>query len=253
MRPADEEAQMFPITNTVSTRRPAIVTWALLAVNCAVFLFQQSLSPEMHEVFVARFALIPALYFSPYVEASLSLSDYLPFFTNMLLHRGWLHLILNMWTLWLFGPAVEDRLGSLRFLVFYVACGLAASYAHAVFNPLSTIPALGASGAIAGVLACFLILFPLARIIVLVPILFLPLFFELPTIVFIGLWFLVQLMQGTAELFLPTGGAGIAWWAHIGGFFAGLVLGPLLAGARRHARRYYADEGILGFTPTGRP
>jgi membrane associated rhomboid family serine protease len=158
-----------------------------------------------------------------------------------------------MWTLWLFGPAVEDRLGHLRFLLFYLACGLVASYAHAAFNPFSIVPALGASGAIAGVLACFLLLFPLARLIVVVPILFIPLFFEVPTIVFMGLWFFIQLMQGAAELFLPTGAAGIAWWAHVGGFVAGLLLGPLLIQSRNRFRPYYADEGVLGFTPTGRP
>src|SRR6185436_18721352 len=98
----------------------------------------------------------------------------------MFLHGGWLHLLLNMWTLWLFGPAVEDRLGTIRYIVFYVCSGAFASYTHAVFNPLSSVPALGASGAIAGVLACFLLFYPWAQLIILVPILFLPLFFEVP-------------------------------------------------------------------------
>jgi membrane associated rhomboid family serine protease len=227
----------------------------LIAGNCVIFLVQSGLEPAELELFIARFALVPARYFAPlaFRDIDASVVDYLPFLTNMFLHGGWLHLIVNMWTLWLFGPAVEDRLGSFRFIFFYVACGLVASYAHAAFNPLSIVPTLGASGAIGGVLACFLLLFPLARLIVLVPILFLPLFFEVPTIVYIGLWFFMQLVQGTAEFFLPAGGAGIAWWAHIGGFVAGLVLGPLLAQSRRRFRPYYADEGVLGFTPTGRP
>jgi membrane associated rhomboid family serine protease len=246
---------VIPISNTAPTRNPAIVTWMLIATNCLVFLFQSSLDPLQLELFVARFALVPARYFAPlgFRDLDAGFADYLPFLTNMFLHGGWLHLIFNMWTLWLFGPAVEDRLGHLRFLLFYLACGLVASYAHAAFNPFSIVPALGASGAIAGVLACFLLLFPLARLIVVVPILFIPLFFEIPTIVFMGLWFFIQLMQGTAELFLATGAAGIAWWAHVGGFVAGLLLGPLLIQSRNRFRPYYADEGVLGFTPTGRP
>jgi membrane associated rhomboid family serine protease len=246
---------MIPITNTAPTRNPPFMTWTLIAANCLIFLFQSGLSPAELELFINRFALIPARYFAPlpFGDVDRSIAAYLPFLTNMFLHAGWLHLIFNMWTLWLFGPAVEDRLGSLRFLFFYLACGLVASYAHCAFNPLSVVPAIGASGAIGGVLACFLFLFPLARLIVLVPILFLPLFFEVSTIVYIGLWFILQLMQGAAEFFLPARGAGIAWWAHIGGFLAGFVLGPLLSRSRRRFRQYYADEGVLGFAPTGRP
>jgi membrane associated rhomboid family serine protease len=185
---------MIPIANTAPTRNPPLMTWALIAANCLIFLFQSGLSPAELELFIHRFALIPARYFAhlPFGDVDRSVADYLPFLTNMFLHAGWLHLIFNMWTLWLFGPAVEDRLGSLPYLFFFLACG-----------------------------------------------------------VYIGLWFIIQLMQGTAELFLPTGGAGIAWWAHIGGFLAGLVLGPLLVQSRGRFRQYYADEGVLGFTPTG--
>src|SRR6202023_2101319 len=159
------------------------------------------------------------------------------------------HLILNMWTLWLFGPTIEDRLGSGRYLVFYLVCGVLASLTHAAFNPYSTVPALGASGAIAGVLGCYMRLFPSARIIVVVPILFFPFFFEVPAVVFAGLWFLLQVLQGAAELIgAPTPG-GIAWGAHIGGFVAGFALAPLLHRPERRYRLYYADEGVLGFSP----
>jgi membrane associated rhomboid family serine protease len=108
------------------------------------------------------------------------LLDYLPFLTNMFLHGGWLHLILNMWTLYLFGPAVEDRLGSGRYLAFYLICGLVASFTHAIFNPNSAVPALGASGAISGVLGSFILMFPLARLVIVIPILFFPFFFRCP-------------------------------------------------------------------------
>jgi membrane associated rhomboid family serine protease len=116
----------------------------------------------------------------------------------------------------------------------------------------STIPTLGASGAIAGVLGCYMRLFPLARVVVLVPILFLPLFFEVHAFVFVGVWFLLQLLQGMAELIIPSTGGGVAWWAHIGGFVAGILLVPLLRTSERSYPKYYPDEGILGFDTLGR-
>jgi membrane associated rhomboid family serine protease len=232
---------MLPIEIAVPTRYPALVTYALIAANCLVFLFQISLPPSAQEAFVIQFALIPARDFAgPPGVASEGLLDYLPFLSNMFMHGGWLHLILNMWTLYLFGPAVEDRLGSARYLVFYLACGLFASIAHAFFNPTSTVPALGASGAISGVLGSFIIMFPLARLVIVIPILF------------AGFWFLTQVTSGVAELFMPSQGGGIAWWAHTGGFVAGAVLTPLLRQSPRAYRAYYADEGILGFGPSGR-
>src|ERR1700704_2702850 len=207
---------MFPLQTTAPTRSPPLVTCTLIAVNCAIFLVQISLTPEELEQFLVQFALVPARYFAPLPFGNLGGLSYLPFFTNMFLHGGWLHLLLNMWTLWLFGPAVEDQLGTLRYILFYSCAGVVASYPHAVFNPLSVVPALGASGAIAGVLACFLLLYPWARLIILVPILFLPLFFEVPALVYVGLWFLMQVVQGTADLLARSTG-GIAWWAHVGG------------------------------------
>src|ERR1700684_1348148 len=128
-----------------------------------------------------------------------------------------------MWTLWLFGPAIEDRLGHLRYLAFYLACGLAASAAHVMFNPTSIVPALGASGAIAGILGCYMRLFPFAQVVVLVPVIFIPLFLALPGVIFAGLWFLMQALQATTGLFLPSAGGAVAWWAHIGGFIGGFA------------------------------
>ncbi|HXQ66203.1 MAG TPA: rhomboid family intramembrane serine protease [Alphaproteobacteria bacterium] len=245
---------MFPLQTAVPSRYPPIATWALIAANCAVFLVEVNLSPEQLDAFIAQFALVPAdvLMPLPGSHSGPGPAAWLPIVTNMFLHGGWLHLIFNMWTLWLFGPAIEDRMGSGRYLAFYLGCGVLASVSHAVFNPTSMVPALGASGAIAGVLGCYVRLFPLARMIVLVPVLFLPLFFELPAIIFVGLWFLLQLMQGAAEFFMPSGGGGIAWWAHVGGFLAGLAIGPLLHRPIGRYRKHYADEGILGFTPLGR-
>jgi membrane associated rhomboid family serine protease len=155
---------MFPIKNAVPTRYPPLVTRALITVNCAVFLFELSLSPGEVNRLLLRFALIPAQYFSPYSDTGLSPVDYLPFLTMMFLHGGWLHLILNMWTLWLFGPAVEDRMGHGRYFAFYLACGILASVTQVAASPSSTVPALGASGAIAGIMGCYVRLFPLARL-----------------------------------------------------------------------------------------
>jgi membrane associated rhomboid family serine protease len=244
---------MFPIKNAVPSRYPPLITWSLIAANCIVFFAELSLSPRELDWFLFQFALIPARYSAAfsYADGSLSLADFLPFVTNMFLHGGWIHLILNMWTLWLFGPTIEDRLGPGRYLAFYLLCGIFASVAHVLFNPGSPVPALGASGAIAGVLGCYLRLFPLARIVVMIPILFIPLFFEVPAVVFAGLWFMMQLLQGTVELFAPSAGGGVAWWAHVGGFVAGFLLAPPLHLSVRRYRPYYADEGILGFTPMG--
>ena len=239
---------MFPIKNTVPSRYPAVVTWLLIAVNCVCFFYEQSLSEGELNSLILSFALVPARYTE---AAGLTPADYLPFLTMMFLHAGWLHLILNMWSLWLFGPTVEDRLGHWQYLAFYLACGVIAGIAQLTSDPHSMVPALGASGAIAGIMGCYVLLFPWARIVILVPILFLPLFFEVPSIVFIGLWFLAQLFQGVTELFGSSVGGGVAVWAHVGGFLAGLGFGILLTRPKPGYRPYYADEGILGFNPQG--
>jgi membrane associated rhomboid family serine protease len=239
---------MIPIRTTAPARYPAFVTWVLIGVNCFVFFVQVGLTPAELEEFLLRFALIPARYS---LQSALTPDDFIPFITMMFLHGGWLHLIMNMWMLWLFGPAVEDRLGHSRFLLFFLGCGIAAALAQMASDPYSVIPALGASGAIAGVLGCTMALFPLSRVIVVVPILFLPLFFEVHAVVFIGLWFVLQVLQGTISLLSPSEG-GVAWWAHIGGFLTGLLIGPMLHRSERGYRIYQPDEGILGFDTMGR-
>jgi membrane associated rhomboid family serine protease len=246
---------MFPIHDTVPRRNPPFIVWSLIAINTLVFLFELNLDPRLQEWFLYHFGLVPARYSDPLWAISVGLSpfDYFPFLTNMFLHGGWGHLIGNMWTLWLFGSAVEDRLGPFRFIVFYLACGIVASGVHYYFNMAATIPALGASGAIAGVIGAYGRMFPLARILFVIPILFFPFFFELPSLVYAGFWFLLQFLQGTSELLAPKLGGGIAWWAHIGGFIAGLVLIHVLRPTTRRRRRYFPDEGVLGYGPRGEP
>ena len=245
---------MIPIRDSVPRRYPPTIVWALIAANAAVFLFQASLSASALERFWETYALIPARYFGD-LATQLPPSgfvDYLPFLANTFLHGNWWHLLLNMWTLWIFGPAVEDRLGALRFLAFYLFAGVAASLAHALVNADSLVPALGASGAIAGVIGCYVRMFPLARLVLLVPVLFFPFFFEIPAIVYATFWLMMQVLPGLATLLAPTAGGGIAWWAHIGGFVVGWLLAPRIRRPARGYRQYYADEGHGGFFPNGR-
>jgi membrane associated rhomboid family serine protease len=244
---------MIPIHTAVPSRYPPLVTWTLIAINCVVFLIENSMGPLQLEQFLLHYALIPARYAQLFDNGNFDLADFTPFITMMFLHAGWLHLIFNMWTLWLFGPTIEDRMGHGRFLIFYLLCGIAAAVAQILASPTSSIPTLGASGAIAGVLGSFMGLFPLARVVVVVPILFIPLFFQVPAFLFIGLWFLIQLLQGAVELFLPSSNGGVAWWAHVGGFVTGLLLIPLFQRPAQEYRAYYRDEGVLGFHPSGRP
>ena len=158
------------------------------------------------------------------LRVGLSIDDYWPFLTSMFLHGGWMHIIGNMWTLWIFGDNVEDRMGPLRFVCFYLLCGIAAGLIHWFTNLDSTLPTVGAFGAIAGVLGAYFFLFPYARVIVLVPVFFLPFFFELPALVYLGFWALSQVWSGTLALVGPGDVGGVAWWAHVGGFMAGIVL-----------------------------
>ena len=217
-----------------------MVVWAIIALNVAVFLYQLSLGPRELQVLPNQHALVPLRYFSPgwAREIGLSPTDLTPFLTNTFMHGGFLHIILNMWTLYIFGPALEDRLGSARFAVLYLLAGVAASATHAVLNAASPLPVLGASGAIAGIIAAYAVRFPYAWVRVLVLIVFIPLFFSIPAVVFAGIWFFTQVVQGTSELFSPFAGGGIAWWAHIGGFVSGWVLLHWLEHWGRPAVRY---------------
>lgn len=239
---------MFPIRDTIPARNPPIVTWLLILTNGVIFLFELMLPPRALPEFFYVFGVVPARYSHPEWAAwvGLPLNDYWPFLTSMFLHGGWLHVIGNMWTLWIFGDNVEDRMGPLRFLVFYLLCGLAAGTVHWYTNPHSTLPTVGASGAIAGVMGAYFALFPASRVIVLLPILFFPFFFELPAILYLGFWALTQVFSGSLSLAAAGDAGGVAWWAHVGGFVAGLVLYQFFirhgSAYRRPARDEYQLE-----------
>jgi rhomboid family protein len=215
---------MIPIRDTIPRRNFPYAVWLLIAVNVFAFIRELSLPEGATEEFIYLFGLVPARFTHVDWAASVGFPHtFFPFFTTMFLHGGWLHIIGNMWVLWIFGDNVEDRMGPIRFLVFYLLCGLAAGVVHVLTNRDSTVPAVGASGAIAGVMAAYFALFPRARIIAMFPIIFYPVFFQVPAWVYLGFWFLTQFFSGTLAIASHREVAGIAWWAHIGGFGAGLL------------------------------
>lgn len=214
---------MFPFTDTAPrAARPGIVL-ALILVNALIFLWTWSLPPRLLNAVMIDYALIPARYTHPELARSVGLdpNDYWPLLTNTFLHGGWLHVITNMWFLWIFGPAMEARFGRFWFAVLYVGGGIVASIVHVLTHVDSTEPALGASGAIAAVIAAYALTYPTARVITIIPIVFIPLFVPVPALLFAAIWFGLQLLQGSTELAVPQMAATVAWWAHIGGFVFG--------------------------------
>jgi membrane associated rhomboid family serine protease len=217
------------------------VTLVLILVNVAVFLYQVSLAvagPEAHQVFVETYGAIPLRTAHALAGRYPFVDGVAPIFTSIFLHGGWFHLIGNMWFLWIFGDNIEDELGHFPYLVFYIACGLAASLAHFFANPTSTVPAVGASGAIAGVMGAYLVRFPWARIVTLIPIFFFFTTVEIPAVLMLFYWFLIQFVSGAAT-FGQSSMGGVAWWAHIGGFVTGAALIWSRPRRRRLRRPYY--------------
>jgi membrane associated rhomboid family serine protease len=233
---------VIPLRDSVRAQGWPLVTYALIGANVWMFLFELALGPEL-EGFIRTWAFVPARYFLlAEAEPANWIDRYLPLLTSMFLHGGWAHLLGNMVYLGIFGDAVEDRLGHLRYLAFYLLTGVGAGLAHAYLNPASTVPTVGASGAISGVLGGYLVLFPHARVLALVPLLFF--FFEiveLPAVLYLGFWFLMQFLSGTLALAVAGEAGGVAWWAHVGGFVAGMVVVSVIH--RQHSRpRLWADQ-----------
>ncbi|HEX9092498.1 MAG TPA: rhomboid family intramembrane serine protease [Coriobacteriia bacterium] len=216
---------MFPIRDENPTSRITWMTWLIIAINLAVFGYEFWLSLTagvgVFDEFVIRYSFVPARFFaSPF-----SPREWATVLTAMFMHGGWLHVGGNMLYLWIFGNNIEDRLGSARFLGFYLAAGLAATAAQAIVSPTSALPTLGASGAVAGVLAAYLLLYPRARVTTLVFIFFFIEVAAIPAYLIIIVWFVIQLGSGLGSLGQATAaGGGVAYFAHIGGFIAGLAL-----------------------------
>ena len=234
---------MIPLKDDAPRIGTPYVTYALLALNTLAFFYELSIGAQGRQnldFFVFQFGVVPArfivvLFNHGYVPWDLvsqlgtryvpPMAAILPIFTSMFLHGGWLHLIFNMWALWIFGDNVEDYLGHSLYLVLYFVCGIAAALLHTLFNRASTVPSVGASGAIAGVMGAYFLLYPRARVLTLVPFFFV-FFMWLPSWIVLGYWFVAQFLSGAATSIAAHSGnsTGIAFWAHVGGFLAGMLL-----------------------------
>jgi membrane associated rhomboid family serine protease len=229
---------VIPLKDMTPRRSFPIVTLLLIAANVIVFVHQITLPHAASGAFIRTYALTPS-----HIQLALEghrytlLEAFLPLFTCMFLHGGFLHIIGNMLFLWVFGGNVEDRFGPFGYLLFYLVCGIASGLTQVVFSWGSHIPSLGASGAISGVLGAYIVFFPRARILTLVPLLIIFFTVRIPAAVFIGLWFVMNFLSGVSSLgALNTGG--VAWWAHVGGF----LLGALIAGFTQLVSRAPAYE-----------
>lgn len=211
---------MIPLRDTVQSRNYPVVNMSIIGANVLVYLIELAQGPHLQAFFVT-YGLVPARYSVPQISAYFSTwQQLLPFFSFMFVHAGFWHLLGNMWFLYIFGDNVEDHLGPLRYLSFYIVCGLVSGLFHVAVNWHSRIPTIGASGAIAGIMGAYFILYPRAKILTLIPIFIIPLFFRIPAFFFLGFWFLIQALSAGGS---AAQGGGIAWWAHIGGFLFGML------------------------------
>ncbi|MGH9720868.1 MAG: rhomboid family intramembrane serine protease [Bryobacteraceae bacterium] len=217
---------MIPLRDTIPSRSTPVVTAAIIAVNVMVFLYQISLEPYARNHFIYSYAMIPARF------------DSISLITSIFLHGGWMHLIGNMWFLWIYGDNVEDILGHGKYLLFYALCGVAAGFVQYTMNAGSRIPTVGASGAIAGVMGAYMIKFPHSRIITLVPIIIIFTTIEVPAVLLLLYWFALQFFNGVGSIgYSHASSGGVAWFAHIGGFLAGMALILLIPTHERYRRR----------------
>ncbi|HUS19286.1 MAG TPA: rhomboid family intramembrane serine protease [Terriglobales bacterium] len=217
---------MIPLRDDAPRTTTPFITYFLVALNCLIFLFEVSLTSGSRAEFVYQFGVVPesvvdAISGTP--GASVAGAG-VSILSSMFLHASWLHLIANMWALWIFGDNIEDHIGHFRYLALYLASGISASVMHVAFNQGSQVPTVGASGAIAGVMGAYFLLFPSARVLTIMPIVFV--FVWLPAWIVLGYWFVAQFLSGAATAIARTSntGGGVAFWAHVGGFLAGVTL-----------------------------
>jgi membrane associated rhomboid family serine protease len=216
---------LFPFIDTAPRAARPVAVLGLILINVVVFVWMLGLTAQAREVVLLQYALIPVRYTEPNLARHVGLDpgNFWPLVTDMFMHGGWLHLIFNMWFLWIFGPAMEARFGRLGFLALYLSGGVAANIVHLLTHPDSADPVLGASGAIAAVIAAYAVTYPGARVMTIIPIWIIPLIFPVPAILFAAIWFGLQVLQGASELASPGMAGGVAWWAHIGGFAFGAL------------------------------
>ncbi len=215
---------MIPIRDRNPSGTFPYVTIGIIITNIFIFLYEISLDSDLG-MFLNQYGVVPAKAIHYFQSPDLTLFDtFFPFLSSTFLHAGFVHLIGNMWFLWIFGDNIEDRLGHFKYLCFYILCGAIASSVHVFFNSQSEIPCVGASGAIAAVLGAYMITFPRARVTTVVPIFFFIQIIELPAVVVLGFWILIQFFSGAASSTASTSDGGVAWWAHVGGFVSGIIL-----------------------------
>ena len=231
---------MFPLRDNIPSFRKPYMTYIIIFVNTVIYLVQFILPSWLEEMFVYTYGFVPGAFLRSIRNSTLTMEDFYPFFTSMFIHGNWGHLISNMWMLWLFGDNIEDRLGHFRFFLLYILSGFAAMLSHFVFYSSSPVPAIGASGAIAGVMGAYFVLFPYSRIITFVPVFFMPMFISIPAVIYLGIWFLIQFYNGTVSSIMGGRGSGVAWWAHIGGFISGILLLKVLY-TRKYRRPVYYE------------
>ena len=230
---------MLPFKDNIKSYRLPVITWGLIGVNIIVFIFELMEGANLEQVFY-QFGMVPA-----YVTAGVYGPRYeiVPFLTSMFMHAGWLHIGGNMLYLYIFGNNVEDRMGHVMFLFFYLASGVGASLLHLVTDPSSMVPTVGASGAIAGVMGAYFVLYPKARVRSVVFLVYLIRIMDIPAIVFLGFWFVLQIFSGVASIGAAESG-GVAFWAHVGGFVVGIAGGFL-------ARLLTKDRSVVTTVSSG--
>ncbi len=217
---------MIPLRDSQPSYSVPYVTILIIVVNAVAFFYELALDPFSRNYFLAIYGVVP------------DRLNYLSLLTSMFLHGGWLHFLGNMWFLWIYGDNVEDILGRGKYLFFYLMCGVAAGLVHVLTNPGSRVPTIGASGAIAGVMGAYLRKFPHARILTLIPVFFFLTTAEIPAVLILGYWFLIQLFSGVGTIgYSQLSQGGVAWFAHVGGFLTGLVVVNLLRPRPPHRRR----------------
>lgn len=215
---------MIPLRDNVPRVSTPVAVSVIIGLNVLVFVYSKMLNSQDMLYLFHLFGVVPARFFEPEWAAWAGYPKTIgwPLVTYMFLHSGWIHILLNMWMLWIFGDNIEDVTGHSRFVLFYLLCGLAAVGLHMLFEPEADIPIVGASGAVAGVMGAYVVLYPHGRVLTLVPIFFFPLFLRFPSFLFLGVWFLSQFISGLVSRVNQT--SPIAWWAHVGGFLAGMIL-----------------------------
>ena len=232
---------MIPVRDRNPSGTFPYVTIGIIILNICIFLYELSLGSDL-ATFVHQYGVVPAKA-THYFQArdSTLIDTFFPFLSSTFLHAGFIHLIGNMWFLWIFGDNIEDKLGHFKYFVFYILCGAIASSVHVFFNSESQLPCIGASGAIAAVLGAYMITFPRARVTTIIPIFIFIQIIELPAVIVLGFWILIQFFSGTMSSTASASGGGVAWWAHIGGFVSGIILFTTIRilFVRKPARRRY--------------